>query len=265
MFSAEELQASEVNISFHVEGFFGQSSCSIRDCKIALDAKYVFFWYANAAHQRQHGLFHGQRVLVVAYSGQTVRKLCHRHASNLVPLRPPDVRLPARPAERAINDTVVALFAQATCIPPLPPVIKRLVPQIVLLDLRDQNLGLLRQARNMREARRPAASTHAHETLLGFPMESLRADVARLALCVLGARLDRDRDGLLVFFVGVILLRVAAAVYFLTAQQTRRGGGAFFVGLNRRLSRGRVSLLSFFFSLSTTFLGLLAKLLTSME
>ena len=27
--------------------------------------------------------------------------------------------------------------------------------------------------------------------------------------------IDRDRDGLLVFFVGVILLRVAAAVYFL--------------------------------------------------
>ena len=30
-----------------------------------------------------------------------------------------------------------------------------------------------------------------------------------------GRRVDRDRDGLLVFFVGVILLRVAAAVYFL--------------------------------------------------
>ena len=29
-------------------------------------------------------------------------------------------------------------------------------------------------------------------------------------------RLDRDRDGLLVFFVGVILLRVAAAVDLLT-------------------------------------------------
>ena len=27
--------------------------------------------------------------------------------------------------------------------------------------------------------------------------------------------IDRDRDGLLIFFVGVILLRVAAAVYFL--------------------------------------------------
>jgi hypothetical protein len=29
------------------------------------------------------------------------------------------------------------------------------------------------------------------------------------------AFLDRDRDGLLVFFVGIILFRVAAAVYFL--------------------------------------------------
>ena len=46
-------------------------------------------------------------------------------------------------------------------------------------------------------------------------MESLRADVARLALRVVGAFRDRDRDGLLVFFVGVVLLRVAAAVYFL--------------------------------------------------
>ena len=33
---------------------------------------------------------------------------------------------------------------------------------------------------------------------------------------VLRARLDGLRDGLLVFFVGVVLLRVAAAVYFLT-------------------------------------------------
>jgi len=34
-----------------------------------------------------------------------------------------------------------------------------------------------------------------------------------LALRVLGARLDRDRDGLLVFFVRVVLLGAAAAVY----------------------------------------------------
>ena len=33
---------------------------------------------------------------------------------------------------------------------------------------------------------------------------------------VVGARLDRDRDGLFVFFVGIILFCVAAAVYFLT-------------------------------------------------
>ena len=37
-------------------------------------------------------------------------------------------------------------------------------------------------------------------------MKGLRADVARLALRVVRARLDRDRDGLLVFFVGVVLL-----------------------------------------------------------
>ena len=46
-------------------------------------------------------------------------------------------------------------------------------------------------------------------------MEGLGADVARLALRVVGARLDRDRDGLFVFFVGVVLFRVAGAVYSL--------------------------------------------------
>ena len=45
---------------------------------------------------------------------------------------------------------------------------------------------------------------------------ALRADEARLALRVVRARLDGLRDGLLVFFIGVVLLRVAAAVYFLT-------------------------------------------------
>ena len=40
----------------------------------------------------------------------------------------------------------------------------------------------------------------------------MRADVARLALRVVGARLDGLRDGLLVFFIGVVLLCVAAAV-----------------------------------------------------
>ena len=37
-----------------------------------------------------------------------------------------------------------------------------------------------------------------------------------VALRIVRARLDGLRDGLFVFFVGVILLRVAAAVYFLT-------------------------------------------------
>ena len=36
-----------------------------------------------------------------------------------------------------------------------------------------------------------------------------------MALRVVGARLDRDRDGLLVFFVGVVLVSVAGAVNLL--------------------------------------------------
>ena len=47
-------------------------------------------------------------------------------------------------------------------------------------------------------------------------MDGLEAYVARLSLRVRGARLDCDREGLLIFFVGVVLLRVTAAVYFLT-------------------------------------------------
>jgi hypothetical protein len=46
-------------------------------------------------------------------------------------------------------------------------------------------------------------------------MHGLKADVAFLALRVVRARLDRDLHGLLIFLVGVILFRVAAAVYFL--------------------------------------------------
>ena len=43
-------------------------------------------------------------------------------------------------------------------------------------------------------------------------MEGLRADVARLARRVGRALLDRDRDRLLVFFVGVVLFRAATAL-----------------------------------------------------
>ena len=107
------------------------------------------------------------------------------------------------------------LLAQAARGPPLPPLILHLVVQIVLKRLRDQNLRLLRQARHMSEARRPAARAPAHEALLRFPVEGLRADEARLAFRVLGAFLDRDRDGLLIFFVGVVLLGTAALFYFL--------------------------------------------------
>ena len=41
---------------------------------------------------------------------------------------------------------------------------------------------LLRQTRHVREARRPTTRAPAHEALLRFPMQGLRADVARLPL-----------------------------------------------------------------------------------
>ena len=62
------------------------------------------------------------------------------------------------------------------------------------IALRQQKLRLLRQARHMGEARRPAARTHTYKALLRFPVDGLRADVARLLLRVVSARLDRDRD-----------------------------------------------------------------------
>jgi hypothetical protein len=40
-------------------------------------------------------------------------------------------------------------------------------------------------------------------------VDGLRADVARLTFCVLRAFLDRDRDGLLIFFARMILLGAA--------------------------------------------------------
>jgi len=85
---------------------------------------------------------------------------------------------------------------------------------MVLLGLRDQNLRLLRQARHVREARRPAARTHAHEALLGFPMEGLRADVARLAIRVIRARLRRDSYGLRVPLIRIVLFGAACFLYF---------------------------------------------------
>ena len=66
----------------------------------------------------------------------------------------------------------------------------------------------------MREARRSAARAPAHESLLRFPVEGLRADVARLALCVVGALLDRDRDGLCVLLICVVLLGTTSLFYW---------------------------------------------------
>ena len=121
------------------------------------------------------------------------------------------VRLPARPPERTPHGAVIVLLAQAARVPPSPP-LSQLVDQIVLHRFRKQNLCLLRQTRDVRKTRRPAARTPAHESLLRFPVDRFRADVARLTFRVVRARLDRDLHGRLMCFVGVVLFRVTAAV-----------------------------------------------------
>ena len=68
----------------------------------------------------------------------------------------------------------------------------------------------------MSKARRPAAQTTPHEALLRLPMDGLHADVARLPLRVVRALFDRDRDGLFVLLICVVLFRAACFFYLLT-------------------------------------------------
>ena len=110
---------------------------------------------------------------------------------------------------------MVFLLAQAARGPPQEPRIHHLEAQIVLLRLSEQYLHLLRQARHVREARRPTTRTPAHKTLLRLPMQGLRADVARLAFGVLGARLRRYHYGLRVLLIRIVLLSAAGLFYFL--------------------------------------------------
>ena len=110
---------------------------------------------------------------------------------------------------------MVALLAHATRVPPPPLHILDFTIQIGSFDLRPQNLRLLGQTRHMRKPCGPAARTPAHETFLRFPVEGLRADVARLAFGVLGARLRRYHYGLRVLLIRIVLLSAAGLFYFL--------------------------------------------------
>jgi len=57
------------------------------------------------------------------------------------------------------------------------------------------------------------ARAPAHKALTRVSMDGLGADVARLSFCVFGAFLDRDRDGLSVLFICVVLLSSACLFY----------------------------------------------------
>jgi hypothetical protein len=105
----------------------------------------------------------------------------------------------------------MVLLAQTALGPPSPLRVEGFVAQIVLLGIRDQNLRLPHQTRQVREARGTAACAHPHKAILrAIP----QANVARLAFRVVRAFRNRDRDGRLVPFVGVVFFRAAAAGYF---------------------------------------------------
>jgi hypothetical protein len=141
---------------------------------------------------------------------QSMSEISHRVEPSKIRLRPPDERLPARPPECALHDTVVVLPAQATRLPSIPPRNELLNAKVILLGLGNQKLRLLRQARHVREALRGMARAPAHEAFSRALMDRISTNVARLALRIIRIFPDRDRDGLLVLFVGVILFSAAS-------------------------------------------------------
>ena len=130
-----------------------------------------------------------------------------------VRLRPAHIRLPARPPERAPHDAVVPLLAQAArCHRSMP--------------LRVFVVNCSPRPPRPKSSPAPPSTTHAQSppsrgthtcarALLRLPMQRLRADVARLPLGVLRAFLGRDRDGLRVLLICVVLLRAACLFYLL--------------------------------------------------
>ena len=136
-----------------------------------------------------------------------------------------------RPPEPTRHVAVVVLLAQTALGPPSPLRVEGFVAQIVLLGLRDQNLRLSHQTRQVRETRGTAARAHAHEAFL---RAVLQTDVARLAFRVLRTLFDGLRRGLLVFLVGVVLFGAAAACYFITIFVCGRRGASGSGGIDRR-------------------------------
>ena len=136
-----------------------------------------------------------------------------RHRVELLGIRGIQICLPTCPPERALHDTVISLPTQVASSPPIPCRLPHVQVQIIR-EFRDQKLGLLRQARHVHKALRRVARTTAHQSFPGAPMDSLGADVARLALGVFGALLDRDRYGFRVILICSVLLGTACLFYY---------------------------------------------------
>ena len=97
----------------------------------------------STTHRRcQLPLEDGYALIVMTTFSQTTGKYRNCGVRNQISrrwrqvwLRSTTVRLPARPPERALDDAVVALLAQAASVPPVQPLILSMGVQIVRLGL----------------------------------------------------------------------------------------------------------------------------------
>ena len=153
MFFAMELQMSGVYFSFIARAFSSRPSALIRVRKIALQRAYEAprrRFVANSASFTDN-----------AIASASCKPFPSRIAApSPVRLRPPHVRLPARPPERARHDAVVVLLAQAARVPPIHPLILHLVVQIVLLGLGSRKIFACSAKHDT--CAKPAVPRHEH-------------------------------------------------------------------------------------------------------
>ena len=173
-------------------GLFQPSGLLIRDRKVGSARSESHFVMADTPHQRQLGLLHGQRLLVVLYREINRVRAASLRRSEPCPSPAGHVRLPARPRERAPRRRGTVARTGCTCSTG-PTSHSWPFAQLVLLGLLEQNLRLLkRRARRPVHVREetPSRSRHAHPRTRPSPVFQWRDWVqmaARLALRVVSA------------------------------------------------------------------------------
>ena len=129
--------------------------------------------------------------------------ICHRQLRSPVPLRPPKyVFQHAHPSAHARRRGSLARTG-CTCTTARHLSFTTLSSKLFASASANKIFACSARHDTCTKPAVPRQHAPAHEALLRFPMERLRADVARLAPRVLRARLRCDSDGLRVFRIGI--------------------------------------------------------------